>query len=68
MPAVKTTSVRTPQKVLLPVVGVVGVVVVVVGAGSTTVTVLPERRMSQNDLFVADVGLRKLIGCALQRL
>ena len=57
MPAVKTTSVRTPQKVLPPVVGVVGAVVVV-GAGSTTATVLPEERMSQNDLFVADEGLR----------
>jgi len=65
MPAVKTTSVRTPQKVVLPVVGVVGAVV---GAGSTTATVLPEERMSQNDLFVADEGLQKLIGCALQRL
>lgn len=50
---------------VLPVVGVVGAVV---GAGSTTATVLPEERMSQNDLFVADEGLQKLIGCALQRL
>jgi len=62
MPAVKTTSVKTPQKAPLPVVATVVVVVMVVvvgvvGAGSTTATVLLERRMLQNDLFVAGVGL-----------
>lgn len=53
MPAVKTTSVRIPQKVPLPVVAtVVGVGPAAAGAGSTTATVPLEKRMLQNDLFV----------------